>query len=230
MKKIGYFLIIISIITLFSCQTVEVSPRVETQPKISQIRDYLLTQSIYNLDSTPFSQFSMEYIIGDAYSNLELQKNLIPYLNKNLKQFEEEIRTAYIDSLFEIQQILILYSEKLDYPLLYPNADNKYIIEEKSSTILFEKYRDELYKEFNDILDKNLDTADFLYNEMASEYNIYCEGLENLNRPSPPIISTNILPRMKTVFIKLLLAELSKNELELGLINTPLDLNSITIY
>jgi len=64
---------------------------------------------------------------------------------------------------------------------------------------------------------------------MAKEYNIYCNGLQNLNRQSPPLISTNILPRMKTIFIKTLLTELSNNELDLQLINIEIDPTKINI-
>jgi hypothetical protein len=189
----------------------------------------LLTQSIYNLEISPYSNLSLEQIMGDAFEFLDLQKNELPYLDSNLQKFNQQVHLEYIKSLFEIQQILIYYSQKLEYPLLYPNVDNKYIIKDKSSTVLFENYRNELFLEIGDVLDKNLNDVKMLYTQMAKEYNIYCQGLENLKRQSPPTISTNILPRIKTVFIKVLLSELAEKEIELGLLDTPIDPTKIKI-
>jgi len=191
--------------------------------------DYILTQSIYNLETEAFSTLTLDEIIGVAYENLELQKNEIPFLSSNLETFDSEVHKAYVSSLFEIQQILIYYSQQVKFPLIYPDVDNKYTIDKKTSTILFEQYRDEIFIGINDILEKNLENVASLYNHMSYNYNIYCYGLENLNRQSPPTISTNITPRMKTVFIKVLINELSKNELELNLLNKPLDVNKIAI-
>ncbi|MDC7243062.1 MAG: hypothetical protein PQJ44_03785, partial [Sphaerochaetaceae bacterium] len=85
------------------------------------------------------------------------------------------------------------------------------------------------YLEMDNVLDEELDYVSKLYTQMATEYNIYCNALENLNRQSPPTISTNILPRMKTVFIKELLSQLSKNEEVLNLLYISIDPNDITI-
>ena len=229
MKKIRYILIFLVISTLLSCQSVEIVPISTQQSKVSQIMDYILTQSIYNLETEPVATLSLDEIVGSAYSNLELQKNEIPFLSSNLEEFDIEVHNAYISSLFEIQQTLIYYSQQIEFPLIYPDVDNKYTIDKKTSVILFEQYRDEIFLEINSILEKNLEYVASLYKHMSYNYNIYCYGLENLNRPSPPTISTNITPRMKTVFIKVLINELAKNEEELDLLNKPLDLNTITI-
>lgn len=229
MKKTIYFYLLILILLLSSCQSVEIVPISEKQTQVSDIRDYILIQSINNLDTTSFSRLSLNQIIGEAYANLDLQRNEIPYLNSNIITFKEQIQKAYINSLFEIQTLLKVYAKRIKYPLLYPNVNNKYIITKKSSTILFEQYRDELYLEIDSILDKNLVEINSLYTQMAKEYNIYCNGLQNLNRQSPPLISTNILPRMKTVFIKTLLADLSRNEIDLNLINIEIDPTKIII-
>lgn len=229
MKKNRYLLLLIIILTLFSCKSVEIVPISTQQSKVSQIMEYILTQSIYNLETEPFTSLSLDEIVGSAYANLELQKNEIPFLNTNLEEFDIEVHNAYISSLFEIQQILIYYSQQIKFPLIYPDVNNKYTIDKKTSTILFEQYRDEIFIEINNILEKKLEYVASLYKHMAYNYNIYCYGLENLNRPSPPTISTNITPRMKTVFIKVLISELNNNEEELDLLNKPLDLNTITI-
>ncbi len=229
MKKIVFPLVLISVFILTSCQSVEVVSISEKQNKVSYIRAYLLTQSIYNLEISPYSNLSLEQIMGDAFEFLDLQKNELPYLDSNLQKFNQQVHLEYIKSLFEIQQILIYYSQKLEYPLLYPNVDNKYIIIQKSSTLLFKNYRNELFLEIGDVLDKNLNDVKMLYTQMAKEYNIYCQGLENLKRQSPPTISTNILPRIKTVFIKVLLSELAEKEIELGLLDTPIDPTKIKI-
>jgi len=229
MKKTLYIYSLLLFFLLSSCQSVEVVSISKKQTQVSDIRDYILIQSINNLDTTSFSKLSLNQIIGESYANLDLQRNEIPYLNSNLISFKTQIQKAYIKSLFEIQTVLKLYAKKIKYPLLYPNVNNKYIINKKSSTVLFEQYRDALYLEIDTILDNNLADINLLYTQMAKEYNIYCNGLENLNRQSPPLISTNILPRMKTVFIKTLLADLSKNELDLKLINIEIDPTKIII-
>ncbi len=229
MKKFGYILIFLTCITSLSCQSIEVVSISEKQTKVSDIRNYLLIQSIFNLETTEFSKLSLDDIIGEAYPNLDLQKNQIPYLSSNLKEFDEKVHIAYLNSLFEIQQILINYSDDIQYPLLYPDVENKYIIDEKSTSILFDQFRDEIYLEIDNVLNKELDYVSKLYTQMATEYNIYCYALENLNRQSPPTISTNILPRMKTVFIKELLKQLSENEEALNLLNISIDPTQITI-
>lgn len=229
MRKILYIYSFLLIFLLSSCQSVEIVSISEKQTQVSDIRDYILMQSINNLDTTSFSKLSLNQIIGESYANLDLQRNEIPYLNSNLISFKAQIQKAYIKSLFEIQTVLKIYAKKIKYPLLYPNVNNKYIINKKSSTVLFEQYRDELYLEIEIILDKNLTDIHSLYTQMAKEYNIYCNGLQNLNRQSPPLISTNILPRMKTIFIKTLLTELSNNELDLQLINIEIDPTKINI-
>ncbi|MDC7237862.1 MAG: hypothetical protein PQJ45_08840 [Sphaerochaetaceae bacterium] len=229
MKKFGYILIFLTCITTLSCQSVEVISISEKQTKVSDIRNYLLIQSIFNLETTDFTNLSLFEIIGDAYPNLDLQKNQIPYLNSNLKDFDKKVHLAYLNSLFKVQQILINYSDDIEYPLLYPDVNNRYIINEKSTSVLFDQFRDEIYLEMDNVLDEELDYVSKLYTQMATEYNIYCNALENLNRQSPPTISTNILPRMKTVFIKELLSQLSKNEEVLNLLYISIDPNDITI-
>lgn len=229
MKKIVIPFMLIIIFSLTACQSFEVVSISEKQTTVSNIRNYILTQSIYNLETSSYEKLSTSEIMGDAFDYLDLQKNELPYLNSNLNKFTEQIHLSFINSLFEIQQILITYSEKLEYPLVYPNVDNKYIITEKSSTILFEQFRDELYSEIDEVLDRNLTEVSALYTKMAKEYNIYCQGLENLNRQSPPKISTNIQPRIKTVFIKVLINKLAENEINLGILDTPIDPTTITI-
>ncbi|MCY1151341.1 MAG: hypothetical protein PQJ49_02565 [Sphaerochaetaceae bacterium] len=229
MKKFGYILIFLTCITTLSCQSVEVISISEKQTKVSDIRNYLLIQSIFNLETTDFTNLSLFEIIGEAYPNLDLQKNQIPYLNSNLKDFDKKVHLAYLNSLFKVQQILINYSDDIEYPLLYPDVNNRYIINEKSTSVLFDQFRDEIYLEMDNVLDEELDYVSKLYTQMATEYNIYCNALENLNRQSPPTISTNILPRMKTVFIKELLSQLSKNEEVLNLLYISIDPNDITI-
>ncbi|MGD6730229.1 MAG: hypothetical protein ACPKMZ_04075 [Pleomorphochaeta sp.] len=229
MKKFGYILIFLTCITTLSCQSVEVISISEKQTKVSDIRNYLLIQSIFNLETTDFTNLSLFEIIGDAYPNLDLQKNQIPYLNSNLKDLDKKVHLAYLNSLFKVQQILINYSDDIEYPLLYPDVNNRYIINEKSTSVLFDQFRDEIYLEMDNVLDEELDYVSKLYTQMATEYNIYCNALENLNRQSPPTISTNILPRMKTVFIKELLSQLSKNEEVLNLLYISIDPNDITI-
>jgi hypothetical protein len=229
MKKFGYILIFLTSITTLSCQSVEVVSISEKQTKVSDIRNYLLIQSIFNLKTTDFTKLSLEDIIGEAYFNLDLQKNQIPYLNSNLKDFDEKVHLAYLNSLFKVQQILINYSDDIIYPLLYPDVENRYKINEKSTSVLFDQFRDEIYLEIDNVLNEELNYVSKLYTQMATEYNIYCNALENLNRQSPPTISTNILPRMKTVFIKELLSQLSENEEALNLLNISIDPNDITI-
>lgn len=230
MKKLVYLLSFLLIsFSLFSCKSIEVVSISQQQTKVSEIRDYILIQSIYNLDSNSFNNLSLKEIMGDAFEYLDLQKNEIPYLNANLNQFTQAVHLSYVNSLFEIQKVLYNYSKKLNYPLIYPNVNNKYIITERSSSILLNTYRDEIYLEIDNILNKNLNSSAILYTTMAKEYNIYCLGLENLNRQSPKTISTNIMPRLKTVFIKTLMNELSENENALDLLNTPIDPTTITI-
>lgn len=229
MKKFGYILIFLICITTLSCQSIEIVSISEKQTKISDLRNYLLIQSIFNLETTDFTNLTLDEIIGEAYPNLDLQKNQIPYLNANLKEFDEKVHLAYLNSLFKIQQILVNYSDDIEYPLLYPNVENKYIITEKSSSVLFDQFRDEIYLEIDNVLNEELDYVSKIYTQMATDYNIYCNALENLNRQSPPTIATNILPRMKTVFIKELLRQLSENEEALNLLNISIDPTEITI-
>lgn len=223
MKKIKYSIFLFLVLTLTSCQSVEVISIKQKQEKISLIRDYILKQSIYNLDATTYDTLTLSEIIGEANEHLDLVKNELPYLNANLSTFSTNIHLSYKKSLFEIQELLLTYGEKIEYPLIYPNVNNKYIINEKSSSILLNQYRDELYLEIENLLEKNLYKASSLYTSMAKEYNIYCQGLTNLNRQSLPLISTNIMPRLKTIFIRILIDDLSKNENNLNLINVPID-------
>ncbi|MDC7243447.1 MAG: hypothetical protein PQJ44_05850, partial [Sphaerochaetaceae bacterium] len=141
MKKFGYILIFLTCITTLSCQSVEVISISEKQTKVSDIRNYLLIQSIFNLETTDFTNLSLFEIIGEAYPNLDLQKNQIPYLNSNLKDFDKKVHLAYLNSLFKVQQILINYSDDIEYPLLYPDVNNRYIINEKSTSVLFDQFR-----------------------------------------------------------------------------------------
>lgn len=229
MKKIINIILLFFLISLTSCQSVEVISITEKQYKISSIRDYMLKQSIYDMNTTIYESLTLNKIIGDSFDYLDLLKNELPYLDTNLNKFDSEIHLSYKKSLIEIQQILIKYSDKIEYPLIYPNVENKYIINKNSSTIMLSQFRDELYSEIDNILNENLNKASSLYTSMAKKYNIYCKGLINLNRQSLSIISTNIKPRIKTIFIKILIESLINNENALGLLKTPLEPTKITI-
>ncbi|MGD1822791.1 MAG: hypothetical protein ACPKM0_08525 [Pleomorphochaeta sp.] len=227
--KFKYIYLLIILTTLFSCKNVEVISITQKQTQISEIRDYILKQSIYNLDLTTYNSLELIDIIGESYDYLDLLRNEIPYLNNNLVKFEKQIHLSYKKSLLEIQQILLTYSNKVDYPLIYPNVENKYIINTKSSTVLFNQYRDEIYLEIENVLNNNLEEVSSIYTSTAIEYNIYNKGLDNLNRKSLPTISTNIMVRLKTLFIKQLLSDLSNNENDIGLLYKQLDPTTITI-
>ncbi len=230
MKKLMKYLpLILIIISLSGCKNVEVVSISQNQEKISLIRNHILRQSIFELNIASYQNIPLTILIGDSYENLDLLKNEIPYLSYNLNLIEKQIHKAYQKSLIEIQEILISYSEEIKYPLLYPDVENNYIIREKSYSALFEQKGEELQLEIDYILENNLKDPCNLYKDISTEYNIYCKSLEIFNRQTLAEISTYIMPRLKTLFIKKLMVDLNQNEEKSGLLNTPINPTTINI-
>ena len=230
MKKLmKYLLLFITIITLSGCKSVEVVSISQNQEKITLIRNQILRQSIFDLNIASYQNIPLTILIGDSYENLDLLRNEIPYLSYNLNLIENQIHKAYQKSLLEIQEILLAYSEIIEYPLLYPSVESKYIIKEKSYSILFEQKGEELQLEIDNILETNLKEACYLYTDISTEYNIYCKSLEIFNRQTLTEISTYIMPRLKTLFIKKLMVDLNQNEEKSGFLNTPINPTTINI-
>ncbi len=201
MKK--YLIIFLFIMTLsMSCTTQSDNSISTNQMKVTQIRKIYLNNAISNVDNNIFNELKLKDIIGSDVDKLVLVQNEVPYLKTNLNTFDDDLHAAFRLALVEYQKILFYYSNKLDFPLIYPDANGYYAIENAGIDVLFSSYEDEISIEINKALDEIFAKPDKEYKDLATNYNIYCDSLTLLERQSLTPIDTNISVFLKEFFLE----------------------------
>lgn len=202
MKK--YLLIILIFISVLftSCQTAKINSVATNQQKISEIRKFYLLNSINSFDNNVFNNMQIKDIIGLDINKLRLVENEVPSLKNNLNSFDTNLHTAYRLASIEYQQILLKYSKKLDFPILYPYNNNYYITEDNELTILFNVFGVEINSELNKVLNNLFNRCIADYKELATNYNIYCESLTALDRMTLTQIDIDVTSKITSIFIK----------------------------
>ncbi|MFA6864775.1 MAG: hypothetical protein WCS04_03170, partial [Sphaerochaetaceae bacterium] len=115
---------------------------------------------------------------------------------------DDDLHAAFRLALVEYQKILLHYSNELDFPLIYPDANGYYAIENAGIDVLISSYEDEISIEINKALDEIFAKPDKEYKDLATNYNIYCDSLTLLERQSLTPIDTNISVLLKGFFLE----------------------------
>lgn len=229
MKK--YLTILILLLTLLSssCTTQKSVSIAETQDKIYILQKQILENTIWEIDSDIFNTLTLNDILPTQYSKIKLFENEIPYLKNNIELLDQQLHTAFNLSIFEYQKILIKYSNELDFTILYPDVNNEYIIGKSPIQTLYDTYGDEIKAEQLAILKTNFKDANYTYDQIVEYYNIYCNNLKLLNRPSLEPITEDINEKIVDIFfmkIENYLLDLENNN---EFINTKINPNLINI-
>jgi hypothetical protein len=200
MKKY-LIILLIALTTLTGCATQDKVSNPDNQMIISNVRGIYLTNAIGSIDNDIFNKITIKSIVFNDIDQLILVQNEVPFLKANLSKFDMDVRKAFRKTTVKYQNILNKYSEYLEFPIAYPDAKNYYAIEKPGIEVLFDNYGDLINEEINDEMNELFEDAIKEYDELSTNYNIYCESLEALNRQSLSQIDTDIAGKLKKLFL-----------------------------
>lgn len=212
MKK--YLIIVVIISTILSgCSTRGSDMSIsENQEIVSNVRSIYLSNAIGSLDNNIFNNITFKDIISTDIDQLILVQNEVPFLKNNLIQFNNDVHVAFRKATITYQDILNKYSQDLEFPLTYPNERNYYAIEEAGIDVLLDRYGDLIDQEISEAMDTLFELPIKEYAELATNYNIYCESLDALNRQSLSQINPDIEKKLKQLFLNKVYSSILNSE------------------
>lgn len=206
-KRMKKYLVIILLLLLFisiftGCKTQGVNNSIsENQIVVTKLRGIYLSTAIGAVNNDIFNKVTFEDLISSDIDQLLLVQNEVPSLKNDLIQFNEDVHEAFRKATVEYQKILFKYSNRVQFPLIYPNDRNYYSVDEAEIDILFKNYKSSIDVEINEVMDSLFEKPIREYRELSTNYNIYCESLKSLNRQSLSQINTDIEKTLKQLFL-----------------------------
>lgn len=194
-------LLLLIITTLTGCTTQSQNTISDNQEIVSNVRSIYLKNAINSIDNDIFNKITFEDIMFKDIDQLILVQNEVPFLKNNLLEFNKSIHNSFRNATVKYQDILNKYSQKLEFPLSYPSENNYYFIEEPGIDVLFDNYGELINAEINTVMDEIFEKPITEYKELSTNYNIYCESLDALDRQSLSQINTDIGDKVKQLFL-----------------------------
>jgi hypothetical protein len=200
MKKY-LIILLIAITTLTGCATQSDNQIPDNQIVVSNVQSIYLSNAIGSINNDIFNKIIFEDIISKDIEKLVLVQNEVPFLKSDLSKLDDDVHKALRKATVRYQKILNKYSNKLVFPLTYPNKNNYYTIEKAGIDILFDNYGDLISIEIDNAMNELFKEPIKEFNELSTNYNIYCESLEALDRQFLSKIDTDITIKLKKLFL-----------------------------